>query len=76
MEYIRKNNGPTVGKMQFSFENGKMLICTPLSQNDDILEYYLEEYPLELWHDISGMKRIQCNHGWICYINNRFYHLS
>lgn len=76
MEYIRENNGPTVGKMQFSFENGKMLICTPLPQDDDILEYYLEEYPLESWHDISGMKRIKCNHGWICYINNRFYHLS
>jgi hypothetical protein len=76
MEYIRENNGPTVGKMQFSFENGKMLICTPLTQDDDILEYYLEEYPLESWHDISGMKRIRCDHGWICYINNRFYHLS
>ena len=76
MEYIRDNGGPTIGKWQFTFNNGKMLICSPLSQDDDMLEIALDELPLEEWHDVLGMKRIKFYSGWIIYVNKRFYFLG
>ena len=68
MEYIRDNGGPITGKWQFTFDNGKMLICNPLSQDDDMLECALDDLPLEEWHDVLGMKRIKFYNGWIIYV--------
>ena len=77
MEHIKNNGGIKEGDHYFfRFDYHELLIVSLAPKI--FCDEFIEEFPLDTWHDIKGMKRIQvdCEPWWLAYINGKIYSIT